>query len=595
MPLTPRKDYQVPDFWTVFGHSFFQYSFGTFYQTGRADSLLRGSLDIEHSQWQNYAVNGARACIEGASTGGYERFLKRVRRPTRGGPYVSDGGALILSYGINDLGFVHLGSGVFGTQVHTAYIHAMRAMISMWRASVIFENNFQVGTRTTYGAGFSAVAPVAYTTNDSVHWCTDTTPDADDNFTLTLPSDYNGEPVGILLVGAAGTTAGGTVTWSGTAGVTGTTSVSDIMPSGSGSHCPVMKRVTNLTSANAGQTIVGTVTAMDSGGAVMLDCWWLESKEPPPVIVCDVTRLPAAGYTSNYASWAGTEGSRDGDVNTMNANLRTLVAEFDSMVQVADCDAAINKDATMFFTDNLHPTELGAARIVDAIRDAIRRLTPTSTSATANMNPSAPRAGGSLRPRISGQWYTMDHHLTAAVLSTTLLASGVLWAMPIWVTQGREFWQRLAMHSTTSGTASTIRWGLYDDVGWTGYPRELVNEATSGGVFSVSTGTGVKTNPTTGSAGGINWVLDPGLYWLAVMGVTPGATQQLSVLHGPNLVMPNVLSTGIPSTTVASVPNGYRLSGVATTALPTVFPSGATATAAAPYVGIQVFINPTNS
>jgi hypothetical protein len=592
MPLTPRKDYQVPDFWTVFGHSFMQYSFGTYYQTGRADSLLRGSLDIEHSQWQNYAVNGARACIEGGSTGGYERFFKRVKRPTRGAPYVSDGGALLLCYGINDLGMVHLGASGTDVQVRSAITMAMRTMISMWRASVIYENNFQVGTRTSYGAGFTAVG-VEYSTNGSVHWCTDTTPDADDTFTLTLPSDYGGEPIGINLVGGGGL-SGGTVTWSGTAGVTGTTSVSNILPSAAASHCPVLKRITNLTSANAGQTIVGTVTAMDSGGAVMLDSWWLESKEPPPVIVCDVTRLPAAGYTANYPSWTGTESSRDTDVNNLNADFAALVAEFDSMVQIARTDAAINKDSTLFFSDNLHPTERGAARIVDSIRDAMRLLTPTSTSPTANFNPSAPRAGGSLRPRISGQFYTADH--TTAVSAGVTPLAGDMWAIPVWVTQGREFWQRLALKTGTAtgatGTTS-IRWGLYDDVGWSGYPRELVGEATSAGALAISTSaTTLVLNPVSQ----INWVLDPGLYWLCLKITVQRTTpQQFTSLQGPNLVMPNASSAGDIFTTSALFPNGYKLTGQGTGALWGTFPQGAAATVNAPYVGAQVFINPTNS
>lgn len=585
MPLTPRRDYQVPDFWTVFGHSFMQYAFGTYYQTGRADSMLRGSLDIEHANWQNYAVNGARACIEGASTGGFNRFLHRVNRPTRGGPYVSDGGALVLCYGINDLGMVGV-----TTQIQTAFIHAMRTMISRWRASVIYENGFQVGTRTSYGAGFGNVA-ATYCSGSAAHWCTDTTPDADDTFTLTLPSDYNGEPVAICMVGAGGV-SGGTITWSGTAGVTGTTSVSDILPSAAVSHCPVTKRITNLTSANAGQTIIGTVTQMDSGGAVMLDCWWLESKEPPPVIVCDITRLPASGYTSNYPSWGGTESSRDGDVNTANANLASLVAEFDSMVQIAYTDAAINKDTTMFFTDNLHPNERGASRIVDAIRDAIKRLTPTGSSPVGNLNPSAPRAGPSLRPRISGEWYTMDYSLQ----STYTPVAGHLMAMPVWVTQGREFWNRLACEVTTAGTTqSTIRWGLYDDVGWSGYPRELVSEATAGGALSLTNSTGAKMSPTSGG-GSINWVLDPGLYWLAFMVVTVGTSQVLRAIQGHNMVMPNTSTTaGVPSASEAAALNHYRLTGQSTTALPSQFPSGATRTATAVYMGFQAFSQPQNA
>jgi hypothetical protein len=583
MPLEPRKEYRVPDFWSVFGHSFMQYSFGTFYQTGRADSIVRSMLDIEHTNWQNYAINGARACIEASYTGGFHRMLQKTKKPQRGGPYVADGGAALFCYGINDLGMVDN-----TTQVKDAYIHAMRTMISRWRAAVIYENGFQVGTRTTYGAGFASIAATGYTSGNTAHWCTDTTPDADDFFTLTLPSDYNGEPVGISLVGAGGV-AGGTITWSGTAGVTGTTSVSDILPSSAVSHCPVLKRITNLTSANAGQTIIGTVTQMDSGGAVMLDGWWLEAKEAPPVIVCDITRLPAAGYTANYASWDGTESSRDQDVLDWNTALYALVAEFDSMVQVAYVDAVIQKNASYFFTDNLHPNEKGAARIADAISDAIKRLNPTQDSITASLNPSSPRAGGSLRPRISGQWYTTDY----ATTTTYTPVAGHLWAMPIWVTQGREFWNQLSLECSTAGsTQSTIRWGLYEDVGWSGYPGDLINEATAGGAFSITNSTGVKTSPTSGG-GSINWVLDPGLYWIGFMVVTVGTSQVLRAIQGHNGVMPNCGTTGLPLAQ-ASATQGWRLTGQGTTALPTSFPTGATAIASAPFVGVKVFINPTN-
>lgn len=586
MPLSARREYQIPDFWTVFGHSYMQYAFGTFYQTGRADSLLRASFDIEHANWQNFSVNGARAFTEGASTGGFGRFLNRVKRPQRGGPYVADGGTLLLDYGINDIGL--LGN---TTQLRAGFIHAMRTMISRWRASVIYENGFQVGTRTSYGAGFGAVAAVGYTSGDSAHWCTSTT---NANFTLTLPSDYAGEPVGIGLVGAS-STSGGTITWSGTAGVTGTTSTSDIMPTGAVTHAPVTKRITNLTSANAGQTIIGTVTALDAGGAVMLDCWWLESRMPPPVIVCNIARLTAAGYTGNYAGWSGTEASRDADVQAWNADLAALVAEFDSMVQIADLDAVIGKDATALFTDGLHPNETGAAEIVDAIRNAVLRITPTSVSPTQNINPSAPRAGPSLRPHINGLWYTSDH---LGTLLTVTPAVGDFWAIPMWVTQGREFWNRLATRTgSTAGATNTtqIRWGLYDDVGWTGYPGELVNEATAAGVLSLSTSANtISMSPTSGT-GSITWVLDPGLYWLAIKYTAIRTTpQSITSLQGPNDVLSNLTSGGDIYAAATNYPNGYKLTGQGTTAFPGTFPTGAVATVSAPYVGVQAFIQPTN-
>jgi hypothetical protein len=587
MPLSPRREFQVPDFWTVFGHSYMNYSFGTYFQTGRADSLFRASLDIEFNNWQNYAISGAKVTTEGANTGGYVRALKRINRPTRGGPYVADGGAALFCYGINDMGV----NGVT-TQVRTAYQGAMRTLISMWRSSVIYEHDFQVGTRTSYGAGFGSIA-AAYTTNGTAHWATATT---NANFTLTLPSDYQGEPVGILLVGAGGL-AGGTVTWSGTAGVTGTTSTSDIMPSAAVTHAPVLKRITGLTSSNAGQTIIGTVTALDSGGAVMLDCWWLEAKVPPPVIVCNIAKLTAAGYTANYASWSGTEASRDTDVDTWNAALVSVVSEFDSMVQVADVNGALGKNANYLYTDGLHPNEAGAARIADACRDAMRRLVPTSDSPTQNLNPSAPRTGALLKPHISGNWYTSDYDSTIATgVVTTIAASGSMWAIPLWITQPRERISRLAMQvGSTAGTACTIRWGVYDDLGWTGYPRELVTEptASSGALSTGVAANAVIMSPTSGS-GSISQFMDPGLYWLVLLNVT--ATAQTWVqLQGANFVIPQVATaTGAPATSSALAPNGYKLTGQPTTGLPATFPSGAVATAGAPYIGAQISINPMN-
>jgi hypothetical protein len=99
----------------------------------------------------------------------------------------------------------------------------------------------------------------------------------------------------------------------------------------------------------------------------------------------------------------------------------------------------------------------------------------------------------------------------------------------------------------------------------------------------------------TGGAGSINWVLDPGLYWLAFKITTVGTGVTWRPLKGPNNVMPNMLSTGAYPTTIGAVPNGYKLTGQGTTAFPGTFPAAAVATAGAPPVGIQVFINPYNA
>jgi hypothetical protein len=587
MPVSPAQAAQVPDFWAVFGHSYMQYAFGTYTQNGRADALFFASMDTEATNRRNWAVNGSRACIEGASTGGFRRFFNGAKKPQRGAPYTADGGAALFCWGINDLGLAG-----FTTQFKTAYAHAMRTCISRWRMAVIYENGFQVGTRTSYGAGFGAVAAVGYTSGDSAHWCTATT---NANFTLTLPSDYNGEVVSVCLVGAGGV-SGGIVTWGGTAGVSGTTSTSNILPSSAVSHCPVTVRFSGLTSANAGQTITGTVNTLDAGGAVMFDYWGLESKYPAPVVCCNTARLPAAGYTANYPSWTGTEASRDQDVLDLNSNLASVVAEFDGMVQIADMDSVVSKDATLLASDSLHPNEYGAAAIVDAIQAARKRLSPTSPSQTRNLNVPAPRAGGTRRPRRSGLWYTADNVPPPAATTAATIVAGDLWAIPVQVTEAREFWNRLALElATTVAAAGSVRWGIYDDVGWDAYPGELVAEPTAAsGALSTGTAAGAVFSPTSGN-GSFQTVMDPGLYWIGLLIVTIGTPVVLRSIQGPNGVMSNTTTTGaLGAMTLATMPNGYKLTGQATTAMPTSFPASAVATANAPYVGFQVNINATN-
>lgn len=589
MPVIPQQQLQVPDFWNVFGHSYMQYAFGTYYQTGRADALFFAAMDTEPFNKRNWAVNGSRACIEGASTGGFRRFFNGSKKPQRGGPYVADGGAALFCWGINDLGLVG-----FTTQIKDAWQHAMRTMISRWRAAVIYENDFQVGTRTSYGAGFGAIAATGYTSNDTAHWCTSTT---NANFTLTLPSDYNGETVAVCFVGAGGV-SGGIVTWGGTTGVSGTTSTSNILPGSAVSHCPVTKRFTGLTSANAGQTITGTVNTLDGGGAVMLDYWALEAKNPPPIIVCNTARLTATGYTSNYASWTGTEASRDQDVVDLNSRLTTLVAEFDSMVQIADVDSIINKDATLLFSDGLHPNEFGSAAIVDAIQDARKRLRPTNPYQTRNFNVPSPRASAVRKPRRSGSWHTTSYSAIGTEMTVTATSpTGTCWALPMIVTEATEFWNRLAIKTgATGGSASTIRWGIYDDVAWSGYPGEIVSEPTAAS-GPLSTGTVANTlimSPTAGN-GSFQTVMDPGLYWLCLLTVTAGATQTWVTLNGDGngVGLPNLDASGNP-TTAANMPNAWKATGVATSAMPTSFPSGAALAGAPPYIGVQININLTN-
>lgn len=568
MGVSPGPLRQVPDYWNVFGHSYFIFTVGTLWQTGRADAIFRGSMDIEHNNWRNYASTGAMLTQEGRQHGGYARVLQEVTRSQRTAPYAADGGAAVLCYGINDMG----NKGVT-TQLRTAFQHALRTCISRWRASSIRENNYNLGTspgQISYGAGFTESGGTSeFSSGTSIHRATSTT---NATITITLPSDYGGEPVVVCWVGAAGA-FGATITFSGTAGVTGTLSTSNIMPSGS--HCPVVRRITNLTAANAGQTIVMTATSIDASGAAEFDCWWIEATNPPPVIVCNIARLTAAGY----ASYPNTV--TDADVATWNQAIADVVAEFDGMVQIADLDAALNKDASLIFTDGVHPNEFGAARIADALLAATKRLTPTtSLGNAAHLNVSAPRSGQLLRPRLSGHWYTAD---SAGIGATYTAVAGDMFALPIQVTGSRERWIRFAVEAIASVTGTSIRWGIYDDIGASGYPMCLVTEPTASGAFTITTGAGVKMSPASGT-GSLNQPLDPGVYWLVIKFTAVGTSHTFRTLKGPSLLLPNLSTGGAGSIT----PSGWKLTGQGTGVLPATFPAGAALSDNCPYVGVLI-------
>ncbi|WP_239382440.1 hypothetical protein, partial [Frankia sp. CIT1] len=290
---------------------------------------------------------------EGPSTGGYATVLSQEAKTARGAPYVASEGTAVLCWGINDLG--NRGN---TTQLRTAFIHALRAAISRHRAASVREH-----TDSTVSVSGGAVATTggAYSSGDSVrYWTT-----AGGSFTITLPADFPGGTIAIGLVGAAGP-YGGTITWGGnaSAGTTGTTSTSAVMPAGL-THGHLVRRVAGLDVSDAGKTIIGTITGVDSGGVVALDYWQIEATTPPLTVVCTIPRLRDSGAYGGYSAGVG-----DADVAAWNAAITTLVGEFTTGVALADIDAAIGKNPSRYAVDGVHPNELGARAIADTVIDA---------------------------------------------------------------------------------------------------------------------------------------------------------------------------------------------------------------------------------
>jgi hypothetical protein len=568
MPVTSSPVRPPPAYWRFYGHSYLAGSFGGRTQMARCDAILRNVLDIEQGlSIVNHAVVGSRLTFSVNNTGGWTRVFQNEigwRFGTGGYPYVSQNGAYFLGWGINDVGF----NGQ-NTQNNTAYQNAMRAVISRCRMSTLYDDDAASGI--AYGAGFTSV-PFSWDTSSGNSYREATTTTSA-TVTITLPADYHGETVAICWLSKPGV-LGGTITYSGTAGVTGTTSTSNILPATlTAGRIPVVRRITNLTAANAGQTIICTVTAIDAGGVVDFDGFWLESAFPPPVLVCNTARLTTAGYTA-YVSGIG-----DADVVTFNAVLTSLAAEFDGMVQIVDIDSAINKDALALQSDGLHPSELGAARIADATLTALARINPASAyGPSSQLNVPNLALTPVMAPKISGFWYTSPAYGTPPTTGCAATA-GDLTATPIYISEGNDRLANWSVETLTGTTAATVMFGIYDDHGFSGGPKYLFANPCATAV-TLLTGAGVFNSAGSGNGSLGNLLVEPGLYWLAMLVVTAGTgSVTFRSLKGPCDFMPNMTTGGqygtTPSvgvTTASGTPVGWKATGVATTAMPTTWP-----------------------
>jgi hypothetical protein len=296
VPLTPAPPNPLSYFWSFYGHSYYQGAFGTHGPAGRADSAIRNLFGLDQiGATKNHAAIGAKLTFNGNSQSGWTRLVQYERGNILNPAYpdVCYNGAYFLGWGVNDIGF-----GGNTVQMNTAYQHALRAVISRCRCARIWNAN---DAAFTYGGGFSSV-PFQWETSSGDTYETATVTTAA-TISWTIPADYQGGTITFMFLAATGV-KGATWTWGGTAGVTSTTSTSNILPAASGAgRSPVVRRITGLTIANAGQTITLTVSAIDAGGSADFGGCWIESPWPPPVLVANAPQLQTAGYSSYVGSY----------------------------------------------------------------------------------------------------------------------------------------------------------------------------------------------------------------------------------------------------------------------------------------------------
>jgi hypothetical protein len=568
VPLYPPPVYKyTPSFMVFAGHSFFNRAGGIFDQSYRLDQAAQALMGLPREAVILRALSGAALCKDGLSNYGYANFLQNSPRTNTAAPYVGNSGAYCFCYGINDMGLLIPSSdypaATIQAQVKTALQHTWRTLISRARASTIFEcGGTDESAKWAFGAGMANTTSNLVNSGGGYRSATSTT---NANATFTIPSDFPGGTIAVGFLGAYGTAsqagAGGTWTVTGTFSGSGGANIvtSNLMPVASANRSHYIRRFTNLPSSDAGKTMIFTATVVDASGTVGIDYAQIEATtDIPLVVMCNISRvLSAATYVSNWAGSYWTNASNlgatgDADVATFNTALASVVAEFDSLVVIADIDKALAKSASLLNTDGLHPNQAGCLTGGQAIWNAIVTA-PTSYN---NLVPDWRITGGDRRPRVSQCWYGPE--IYNAITSTVTMVSQTMYLYPIVVSEANEVWDQVSFEVTTAATGGspTVHLGLYADEGWSGRPQTSIFDWGSTAITS----TGVKTQAISGVT------LDPGLYWLAfdlelqgstVVGAVRGFTGMVPLLPQTNAGSAPTIGTWVGNT-------AYKMTGVNT-------------------------------
>jgi hypothetical protein len=262
-------------------------------------NLFASAMGIPANKVVNHAVTGAilsnpvRGGALGAG-GGFAKVLADIyKTKIIGFPFSRNGNAHLVCFGVNDTGN---NSPANQTALNTAALDTLTVLVSKMRASVVINGN-STGQGLAYTGTWTAAAAAANDYTSGFAWQTTVTGGV---FTFTIPVGYQGEPITISMVGFSSASAL-SVVFSGTAGVTGTTTLNS---RGVYAQCIVPKRITNLTSQNAGQTIIGTVAL--TGATFLLDGIYIEAKKPVPVLLCNQPHLPSRLVTITSGSGVTT-------------------------------------------------------------------------------------------------------------------------------------------------------------------------------------------------------------------------------------------------------------------------------------------------
>lgn len=342
----------------VWGHSY-AFGIGASDIGRRYGALIAQGLGLREL---NEAVSGATIASD-VSGGSFVKFLQKRPRGSRGavsgsGVTASGGrgfgaanGVHLLMYGVNDLNVQG------NTPAALAPVkQALRLALSRLRAGTVFENT---DPSFTFTGTWSTTADTTKNSGADYRY----TASATATYTITTPADFPGGTIAIGLSSQsnAGNPSGATHT----ATVDGTAAGSfTAVQSHAGTSTGYVFRIPNVPAGT--HTIAVALSGLTS--LTVVDYWQWENPDATAPL-CLLLKQP---YPPDYSAYGATAPGppTDAGVDALNAVIDQVAAEFGGRVVVVDT-SVMNRDASLFAADKLHPSDKGHAVLAGLVLAAV--------------------------------------------------------------------------------------------------------------------------------------------------------------------------------------------------------------------------------
>lgn len=263
----------------------------------------------------------------------------------------------------------------------------------------------------------------------------------------------------------------------------------------------------------------------------------------------NITANDPTTFASLGTGWVCSENGEDMLVtaNTLVSGSTfsvTLTRGYNSTSKISHSTTRYFSDSSLMSTDNIHPSAFGHAIVADTIFNSFAAMTNLSTYQIAMNNGNITQDNRVIALGLKDNWY-MIHHYNVALSQTTTFTLNKLWYFPFYVPQKCILiGAGIVTGSTTAGTSTNVRVGIYD-VNVDRYsPGNLIKEFGTSATTALSSAREVTCYQ----------VLNPGWYFLAYVnqGTTAGTVRTMSSLGYTANIPYHLEATGSPTAGASS-------------------------------------------